>query len=58
MGVGGGIFWVGGVRGHFLWVSRGGWRYIFGWVGVSGGIFWIGGGAGGRGGMSTGGYLF
>ena len=43
VGVGGGIFWVGGVRGHFLWVSGGGWRYIFGWVGVSGGIFWIGG---------------
>ena len=28
MGVGGGIFCVGGVGGLFLWVSGSGWRYI------------------------------
>ena len=30
MRVGGGIFWVSGIGGNFLWVSRGGWRYILG----------------------------
>ena len=41
------------MRGHFLWVGVGGWRYILvgggGWTffmgvwGVAGGIFWVSG---------------
>ena len=33
----GGIFWVGGLGEHFLWVSGGGWGWVevyFEWVGV------------------------
>ena len=43
--MGGGIFWIVGVGGHFLWVNGGRWRYIFGewgWVDIFYG--WGGGG--------------
>ena len=43
--MGGGIFWIVGVGGHFLWVNGGRWRYIFGeWGWVD--FFWGGGGGG------------
>lgn len=56
LGVGGVIFWVSDVGGHFLWLCGYEWRLVevyFGWVGIcgnfcgwvqiGGGVFWVGG---------------